>query len=501
MQEYILALDQGTTSSRAIVFDAQGNIIAKAQQEFPQIYPEPGWVEHDPMVIWETQIAVAEDAKNQLGESQKIAAIGISNQRETVLVWDRVTGEPIYNAIVWQCRRTKEECQRLVKEGYAPMIQQKTGLVVDSYFSATKIKWILDHVPEARSRANAGELLFGTIDTWLLYRLTKGKVHATDCSNASRTMLFNIHKGDWDEELLTLFDIPRSMLPELHDSSYLYGVATEERLAGIPIGGMIGDQQAALFGQRCFAKGSAKITYGTGCFLLMNTGKVPVYSERGLLTTVAWKLDGQITYALEGSIFIAGALIQWLRDEMGLLKHASESEQMAKSVLDNGGVYLVPAFTGLGAPYWDMDARGIIVGLTRGSNKNHLVRAALEAICYQVKDVLDLMMEESGVPLRKLRVDGGAVTNDFLMQFQSQMLDTPVIRPKLVETTAFGAATLAGLATGFYSGMEDLDETLAIDRVFKPEIQTELREQYYHEWRRAVERSQHWIENRDVYGK
>lgn len=494
MQEYILALDQGTTSSRAIVFDAKGNIVAKAQQEFSQIYPKPGWVEHDPMVIWETQIAVAEDAKNQLGANQKIASIGISNQRETVLVWDRLTGEPIYNAIVWQCRRTKEECQRLVKEGYAPMIQQKTGLVLDSYFSASKIKWILDHVPGARSRAKAGELLFGTIDTWLLYRLTKGKIHATDSSNASRTMLFNIHQGDWDEELLKLFDIPTSMLPKIHDSSHFFGVATDDRLAGIPIGGMIGDQQAALFGQRCLSKGSAKITYGTGCFLLMNTGDAPVYSEKGLLSTVAWKLDGQITYALEGSIFIAGALIQWLRDEMGLLKHASESKRMAESVSDNGGVYLVPAFTGLGAPYWDMDARGTIVGLTRGSNKNHLVRAGLEAICYQVKDVLDLMEEESGFPLRELRVDGGAVANDFLMQFQSQMLDTPVIRPSLVETTAFGAATLAGLATGFYSGLKDLDGALAIDRVFQPEMQAELREQYYHEWKRAVERSRHWIE-------
>ncbi len=494
MQEYIMALDQGTTSSRAIVFDTEGRIVSQAQQEFSQIYPEPGWVEHDPMEIWETQIAVAEKANKELGKKQSVAALGITNQRETVVVWDRMTGEPIYNAIVWQCRRTKDECQRLTDEGYAPLIRRKTGLVVDSYFSATKIKWILDHVPGARARAKAGELLFGTIDTWLLYRLTEGEVHATDCSNASRTMLFNIHEGAWDEELLTLFDIPRGMLPEVHDSSHLYGVVRDKRLAGIPIGGMIGDQQAALFGQRCFAPGSAKNTYGTGCFLLMNVGDIPIESDKGLLTTVAWRLDGKLTYALEGSIFMAGALIQWLRDEMGLLQQVADSETMAKEVQDNGGVYLVPAFTGLGAPYWDMGARGTIVGLTRGSNKNHLVRAALEAICYQVKDVLDLMTEESGVPLSRLRVDGGAVANDFLMSFQSHMLGVPVIRPRLVETTAFGAAALAGLATGFYGGVDELERVLAVDRIFQPDMRPEVQELYYHEWKRAVERSRNWIE-------
>jgi glycerol kinase len=494
MQEYIMALDQGTTSSRAIIFDTEARIICQAQQEFSQIYPEPGWVEHDPMEIWETQIAVAEKAKKQLGKKQRVAALGITNQRETVVVWDKMTGEPIYNAIVWQCRRTKDECQRLTDEGYAPLIRKKTGLVVDSYFSATKIKWILDHVPGARSRAKAGELLFGTIDTWLLYRLTEGEVHATDCSNASRTMLFNIHEGAWDEELLTLFDIPRGMLPEVHDSAHLYGEVRDKRLEGIPIGGMIGDQQGALFGQRCFAPGSAKNTYGTGCFLLMNVGDTPIESDKGLLSTVAWRLDGKLTYALEGSIFMAGALIQWLRDEMGLLQHAADSETMAQAVQDNGGVYMVPAFTGLGAPYWDMGARGTIIGLTRGSNKNHLVRSALEAICYQVKDVLDLMTEESGVPLSRLRVDGGAVANDFLMSFQSHMLGVPVIRPRLVETTAFGAAALAGLATGIYGGLDELERVLAVDRIFQPDMRPELQEQYYHEWKRAVERSRNWIE-------
>jgi len=409
-------------------------------------------------------------------------------------VWDAHTGKPIFNAIVWQCRRTKPFCEKLKAEGYAPMIQQKTGLVVDSYFSASKIQWILEHVSGAKKRAEEGELLFGTVDSWLLWKLSGGKVHATDYSNASRTMLFNIHTLDWDDELLQLFDIPRCMLPEVKDSSGVYAQVEDDHhgLKGLPIAGIIGDQQGALFGQRCWQPGLAKNTYGTGCFLLMNVGAHPVASEHGLLSTIAWGLDGKVTYALEGSVFMGGATIQWLRDEMGLIRKASETEEMAKAVPDNGGVYLVPAFAGLGAPYWDMDARGILIGLTRGTNRYHVVRAALESICYQTKDVLDLMVSESGVHLTSLQVDGGATVNNFLMQYQSDILDVKVVRPQVVETTAFGAAVLAGLGVQYYQDLDELMGSADIGRIFDPDMEEKWRTLVYADWRRAVERSRHW---------
>lgn len=500
MTRYLLALDQGTTSSRAILFDREGNILRMAQKEFKQIYPEPGWVEHDPMEIWATQIGVAgEVLARESCNKKNIAAIGITNQRETTIVWDKNTGVPVYNAIVWQCKRTRQMCEDLKERGYADWFRQKTGLVVDSYFSATKLQWILDEVPGVRKRAEDGDLLFGTVDTWLLWKLTSGEVHATDVSNASRTMLFNIHTRRWDEEILSLLDIPQAMLPTVTDSAFVQGTAHDHGygLMDIPIASLIGDQQGALFGQRCFKAGRVKNTYGTGCFLLMNVGKKPVESHQGLLSTIAWGIDGEVTYALEGSIFMAGAIIQWLRDELGLLETSSQSDAMARSVSDNGGVYLVPAFTGLGAPYWDMDARGTILGLTRGSNKNHLVRAGLEAIAYQTKDVLDVMINESQVALDALYVDGGAVANDFLMSFQSDILATPVVRPRVVESTAFGAAALAGLAVGFYQNLESLEGIVDIERRFEPQMGQKQIDFFHGQWQRAVARSRHWIDRKE----
>ncbi|MGN1031803.1 MAG: glycerol kinase GlpK [Butyricicoccaceae bacterium] len=494
MEKYIMALDAGTTSSRCILFDHSGRICAMAQQEFPQYYPRDGWVEHNPMEIWQTQLAVAKQAMAQRNASpEQIAAIGIANQRETTVVWDRATGMPVYPAIVWQCRRTAQECDALREKGLTELYRQKTGLVIDAYFSGTKVKWILDHVPDARRRAQAGELLFGTIDTWLIWNLTEGRVHVTDYSNASRTMLFNIHTLEWDEDILKELDIPRAMLPQAVPNSCVYG--TTSLFGGtIPIAGAAGDQQAALFGQACFSAGDAKNTYGTGCFLLMNTGERPVYSQNGLVTTIAWGLNGRVTYALEGSVFVAGALIQWLRDEMGLLSSASESEQLARQVPDSGGCCIVPAFTGLGAPYWDAYARGTIVGLTRGVNRCHIVRAALEAIALQGNDVLAAMEADSGVRLASLKVDGGASANDLLMQMQADFSQAPVCRPACVETTAMGAAYLAGLAVGYWDSQEDVQRNWQIDRTFTPDGNGAGSSECIHRWKRAVERAKNWVE-------
>ncbi|HLO02167.1 MAG TPA: glycerol kinase GlpK, partial [Symbiobacteriaceae bacterium] len=465
---YVLALDQGTTSSRAILFDREGRPVGQCGQEFPQIYPEPGWVEHDPLAIWESQLAVTRALldRHQVQPTQ-ITAIGITNQRETTLIWDAKTGQPIHNAIVWQCRRTAPLCDELKTAGWAEPIRQKTGLVLDAYFSGTKVRWILDHVPGARERAARGELRFGTVDTWLIWNLTGGQVHVTDYSNASRTMLFNIHTLDWDEEILAALDIPRALLPEVRPSSALYG-ETAPALFGapIPISGCAGDQQAALFGQGCFEPGEAKNTYGTGCFMLMQTGPKAVASNHGLLTTIAWGLNGKVEYALEGSIFVAGAAIQWLRDELRIIDRADETEALARSIPDTGGVYLVPAFVGLGAPYWDSYARGTLVGLTRGSGRAQIARAALESIAYQTRDLLDAMQADSGIQLQALKVDGGAVRNDFLMQFQADLLATPVDRPVVNETTALGAAYLAGLAVGFWSDQAELRAKWQRDRTF-----------------------------------
>ena len=494
MGKYIMALDQGTTSSRCILYDKKGNIISSAQKEFTQIYPKAGWVEHDAMEIWSTQMGVAQEAILKINcTHEDIEAIGITNQRETTVVWDKETGLPIYNAIVWQCRRTAEYCDSLKAEGYSKKIREKTGLLIDAYFSATKLKWILDHVPGAREKAEAGRLLFGTIETWLIWKLTEGRVHVTDYSNASRTMMFNINTLDWDDEILKLLDIPRCMLPEPRPSSCIYGVSSDNVFGGpIRIGGAAGDQQSALFGQTCFLPGEGKNTYGTGCFTLMNTGSKSVRSVSGLVTSVAWSVNGETTYALEGSVFNAGSSIQWLRDELGLIGTAHECDLLAESVPDNGGVYLVSAFTGLGAPRWDMYARGAIVGLTRGSNKAHIARATLEGIAYQVKDLIDAMQIDAESPISVLRVDGGASVSSFLMQFQADMLRVPIDRPKLVETTAFGAAFLAGLASGVWESVDDIALLRQSDRIFKPEMDADQAKQYHDNWLRAVGRAEKW---------
>ena len=496
-EKYIMALDQGTTSSRAIIFDHKGKIVRAAQNEFTQYYPKAGWVEHDPMEIWGTQSGVAREVLESAGiRPNEIAAIGITNQRETTVVWDKNTGKPIYNAIVWQCRRTASICDDLKARGLEDYIRENTGLVVDAYFSGTKIKWILDNVEGAREKAEKGELLFGNIDTWLIWNLTRGKVHVTDYSNASRTMIYNIKELKWDEKILEELDIPKSMLPEVKPSSEVYGVTDPRTFGGaqIPISGIAGDQQAALFGEACFEPGMAKNTYGTGCFMLMNTGEEMVRSQNGLLTTIAWGVDGKVEYALEGSIFVAGAVIQWLRDELKLIYSAKDSEYFATQVEDNNGVYLVPAFVGLGAPYWDMYARGTMVGLTRGTNQNHIIRAALESIAYQTRDVLEAMQEDSGIDLQELRVDGGAVENNFLMQFQSDILGVPVHRPEVIETTALGAAYLAGFAVGFWSGKEEISNRWNVDRVFEANMEEERKEKLYKGWKRAVTRSLKWEE-------
>ncbi|WP_432454987.1 MULTISPECIES: glycerol kinase GlpK [unclassified Agarivorans] len=487
---YIVALDQGTTSSRAIIFNHQSEIVGSVQREFTQYFPKPGWVEHNPMEIWASQSAALTEVMAKTGiTSEHIAAIGITNQRETTIVWDKHSGQPVYNAIVWQCRRTTELCEQLREQGWQDYVQENTGLVLDAYFSASKLKWILDNVVGARAKAEAGDLLFGTVDTWLLWKLTGGRVHATDLTNASRTMLFNIHSLQWDETLLALFDIPRQMLPELKSCSEIYGKTNIGGKGGtrIPIAGIAGDQQAALFGQQCLHQGMAKNTYGTGCFLLMNTGDKPVKSSHGLLTTIAMSLNGQLSYALEGSVFMGGATIQWLRDELGLIREAADTEYFAAKVADTNGVYLVPAFVGLGAPYWDPHARGSIVGLTRGANRNHIIRAALESIAYQSRDLLDAMQADAGIRLQQLRVDGGAVANDFLLQFQADLLATEVLRPSLIESTALGAAYLAGLAVGYWDGTESLAEINSTERCFTPNMQAQQRQQLYQGWQRAVD--------------
>ncbi|MCI2061453.1 MAG: glycerol kinase GlpK [Eubacteriaceae bacterium] len=492
MSKYVMALDQGTTSSRCILYNKQGEIISSAQKEFGQIFPQPGWVEHDAMQIWSTQVGVALDAMARIDASpEDIAAIGITNQRETAVVWDRETGLPVYNAIVWQCRRTAELCGELKECGCEDKVREKTGLILDPYFSGTKIKWILDNVAGARKKADEGKLLFGTIETWLIWKLTDGAVHVTDYSNASRTMLFNIHDLDWDDELLEMLDIPRSMLPKPVPSSMVYG-ETDKFGGKIKIAGAAGDQQASLFGQTCFSQGESKMTYGTGGFLLLNTGSDPILSKHGLLTTVAWGIDGAVNYALEGSVFVAGAAIQWLRDEMGLMSKSSESEAMAEKVNDSGGVYVVPAFTGLGAPYWDPYARGTIIGITRGTNVNHIVRATLESLAYQTKDLVDAMLEDTGEKLQSFRVDGGACANNFMMQFQSDILGIQVIRPKVIETTSLGAAYLAGLAVGFWKDKEDVIANAMTDRVFEPEMDMSERQGRLDEWHEAVKRSMGW---------
>ncbi len=490
-KRYIMALDSGTTSNRCILFDKTGSICSVAQKEFTQIFPNPGWVEHDPEEIWSTQLGVAVEAISKCGVSPaEIAGIGITNQRETTIVWDKNTGKPVYNAIVWQCRRTAQYCDQL-KEKYEQLIREKTGLVVDAYFSATKVKWILDNVEGAREKAERGELLFGTVETWLIWKLTGGVVHVTDYSNASRTMMFNINTLEWDEDILKLLDIPKAMLPEVRCSSEIYGYTKASIIGGeIPIAGAAGDQQAALFGQNCFTKGSAKNTYGTGCFLLMNTGEKPVFTDNGLVTTIAWGIgtgnDKRVTYALEGSIFVAGAAIQWLRDEMQFIRHAAESEELALEVRDTNGCYVVPAFTGLGAPYWDPYARGTIVGLTRGVNKNHIVRATLDSIAYQVSDVLGAMGEASGINLLSLNVDGGASANNYLMQTQADIIDVPVNRPICIESTALGAAYLAGLAVGYWDDLEDISKNYGIDRTFEPNMDEATREKMLKGWKKAV---------------
>lgn len=491
-EQLILALDQGTTSSRAILFNTLGQIQGLAQQEFQQFYPQPGWVEHDPEEIWQTQLRVAQDALQQANVApERIAAIGITNQRETVVIWDKTTGQPVHKAIVWQCRRSAEICRQLKAAGHEAMIREKTGLVLDAYFSGTKIRWILDQDPELQARAERGELLAGTIDTWLLYRLTGGQVHATEPSNACRTLLYNLQSGSWDPELLDLLRIPASMLPEIRSSSEVYGHSLPEYFGGraLPIAGMAGDQQAALFGQGCFAPGMAKNTYGTGCFLLMNTGAAPVRSSAGLLSSVGWQIGNERTYVLEGSIFMGGAVVQWLRDELQLIGNAAESEALAQSVTDNAGVYLVPAFVGLGAPYWDAEARGTLTGLTRGANRGHIARAALEAIAYQSRDVLDAMARDATAPLSVLRVDGGATANDFLMQFQSDLLQLPVERPAVTETTALGAAYLAGLAVGYWPSTEAIRANWQLARRFEPAIKAVQAESLYQGWQQAVRKT------------
>lgn len=488
MKKYIMALDQGTTSSRCILFNHEGQICSVAQKEFTQIYPKPGWVEHNPLEIWSSQLSVAVEAMGKIGANvEEIAAIGITNQRETTICWDKITGKPIYNAIVWQCRRTADYVEKLVADGYSDMIQAKTGLIPDAYFSATKIAWILDHVEGAREKAQKGELLFGTVDTWLIWNLTKGSAFVTDYTNASRTMLFDIHKLEWDDEILELLNIPRKMLPEVKPSSCIFGHTQESIIGGeIPISGVAGDQQAALFGQCCFDAGEVKNTYGTGCFLLMNIGNEAKHSENGLLTTIAASPKDSVQYALEGSVFVAGAAIQWLRDELHMISNAPQSEEYANAVTDTDGVYVVPAFTGLGAPYWNPYARGMVVGLTRGTGKEHLVRATLESLAYQTMDVLKAMEKDAGITIRSLRVDGGASANNFLMQFQSDILGKEVLRPECIETTALGAAYLAGLSVGYYSDLQEIRENWALSNTFNPKITEEERAKKVKGWQRAV---------------
>lgn len=496
MSKYILSFDAGTTSSRAIVFDKKGNIIAVAQKEFQQIFPKPGWVEHDANEIWSTQIGVAAEAIVKAGiTAADIAAIGITNQRETAVVWDRVTSQPVYNAIVWQDRRTSDYCDELKKNGTAQTIKEKTGLVTDAYFSGTKLKWILDNVAGAREKAQKGELCFGTIDTWLLWKLTNGKSYVTDVSNASRTMIFNIHTLQWDEELLQIMDIPAVMLPEVRSSSEVYG-HTEHLLtsAEIPVAGIAGDQQAALFGQMCTHEGMVKNTYGTGCFMLMHTGAQPVASKNNLLTTIAWKINGEVHYALEGSVFIAGAVVQWLRDGLKVINKSADVEALTATEPDNGGVYMVPAFTGLGAPYWNQHARGIIVGLTRGSSDGHIARAAVESIAYQTMDVLKAMEADAGISIKEVRVDGGATINDYLMQFQANLLNTAVVRPTITETTALGAAYLAGLAVGFWESIDEVQAYWKKEKSFEPYMKEEVRGLLQKEWKRAIKAAQAWSE-------
>ena len=496
--KYMMALDQGTTSSRCILFDRKGTICSMAQREFRQIFPKPGWVEHKPMEIWSSQISVAAEAMSRLGISpENIAAIGITNQRETTIVWDKETGRPVHNAIVWQCRRTAPFVDELVAEGFDKLIRERTGLVADAYFSGTKLKWILDNVPGARERAKRGELLFGTVDTWLIWKLTGGRSHVTDYTNASRTMLFDIHSLTWDEEILARFDIPKQMLPQVRPSGSLFGETYMSPIGeGIPITGVAGDQQAALFGQCCFEAGEAKNTYGTGCFLLMNTGTEAVRSKNGLLTTIAATLEGNpVCYALEGSVFVAGAAIQWLRDELGLLKSAADSELYCNDVPDTNGVYVVPAFAGLGAPYWDQYARGTIVGLTRGANKSHIIRATVESLAYQTRDVLLAMRSDAGVDLGSLKVDGGASANNFLMQFQADILNARVLRPSCIETTAMGAAYLAGLAVGYWKGIPEVEENWSCQREFYPSISRETRETWRRGWDRAVRCAIAWAKD------
>ena len=494
MSKYLVAIDQGTTSSRAVVFDKQGNIIRMAQKEFTQIFPEQGWVEHDPVEIYSTQLGVLAEVKALAGiTAGDIAAIGITNQRETTIVWDKATGRPVHNAIVWQCRRTADYCDSLKAKGFDKTILEKTGLIVDAYFSATKVRWILENVPGARAKAEKGDLLFGTVDTWLVWNLTKGKVFVTDYSNASRTMLFNIHTLEWDADILSEMNIPAQMLPQVRPSSCVYGNTAPGILGGeIPIAGIAGDQQAALFGQCCFEPGTVKNTYGTGCFILMSTGEKAVESKSRLLTTIAWGVGGKVEYALEGSVFIAGASVQWLRDGLRMIDDAASAERCAAKVPDSGGVYVVPAFVGLGAPYWDQYARGTIVGITRSTTKEHFVRATLESLAYQSYDVIKAMELDAGVPIKNIRVDGGASVNNFLMQFQADILDTDVIRPKVIESTALGAVYLAGLAVGYYSDKQDIVKNMAQDRVFKPSMPKAGREKLIAGWQEAVKRSLGW---------
>jgi len=498
--KYVMAIDAGTTSNRAILFNKKGEICSVAQKEFTQLFPKPGWVEHNAAEIWSTQLGVCVEAMSKIGATaSEIAAIGITNQRETSIVWDKNTGEPVYNAIVWQCRRTSEYCDNLIEKGLADKIRAKTGLTIDAYFSATKLHWILENVPGARKRAEAGELLFGTVETYLIWKFTKGAVHVTDYSNASRTMLFNINTLEWDDEILTELDIPKCMLPTPMPNSCTYGETDEAFFGGrIPIAGAAGDQQAALFGQTCFNKGEAKNTYGTGCFLLMNTGQEPIFSKNGLVTTIAWGLDGKVTYALEGSIFVAGAAIQWLRDEMRLIDSAADSEYMAKKVPDTNGCYVVPAFTGLGAPHWDQYARGVIVGLTRGVNKYHIIRATLESIAYSTYEVLGAMEADSGITVSSLKVDGGASANDFLMQQQADIANAPVKRPRCIETTALGAAYLAGLAVGYWKDRDDVLSNWQTDTVFTPGISDNERQKRLAGWKKAVKCTNGWAANEDT---
>lgn len=496
MPQYILSFDQGTTSSRSIIFNKEGNIISVAQKEFTQLFPQPGWVEHNALEIWSTQLGTAAEAITKAGLTvNDIAAIGITNQRETTVVWDRKTGTPLYNAIVWQDRRTAVYCDMLKQEGFASSIQEKTGLVIDAYFSATKLKWILDNVEGARSKAANNELCFGTIDSWLLWNLTQGKVHATDVTNASRTMLFNIHSLQWDDELLVLFDIPQSVLPEVRSSSEVYG-KTENILSAknIPVAGIAGDQQAALFGQMCTQPGMIKNTYGTGCFMLMNTGEKPVLSKNNLLTTIAWQINNKTFYALEGSVFIAGAVVQWLRDGLHIIKNAADVEKLAQQVTGNDDVYVVPAFAGLGAPYWNQHARGTVFGVTRGTTDAHIARAALESIAYQTMDLINAMNADANIEVKELRVDGGATANNLLMQFQSDILNTKVIRPRITETTALGAAYLAGLAVGYWNDMKDIADQWQVEKTFEPQMQSTEKNKLIKGWQRAIKAMQFWSE-------